>query len=159
MVPIDPIVVASALLVAGVAASVVPVVPGGALSTLGVVYYWLATGDPGVLALFGLVAVGVCTVAVDLLESAISARIGGASLRTTAIAAVAAIGLLFVLGPLGALLGVVGAVFLSEYLRHGDARRGARTAAVTALGMLASAAMQILLTASMLVGFLLAVWL
>ena len=154
MLPVDPAVAAVALLVAGVVASFVPLVPGGALSTLGVGYYWLVTGDPGPVALAGFFVLGTATVAADLLGSAVAAQVGGASARTTAVAAVAAIGFLLVLGPLGALVGVVGSVFLLEYRRHGDARRGLKTAAVTAVGMLASTTMQVLLTLSMLVGFL-----
>ncbi|CCQ35456.1 DUF456 family protein [Natronomonas moolapensis 8.8.11] len=158
MLPVDPAVVAFALLVAGVAASFLPLVSGGVLSTLGVGYYWAATGEPGTLALFGFVALGGLTVAIDLLGGAISARAGGASTRTTAIAAVAAVALLPALGPFGAIIGVVGSVFALEYRRHGDARKGVRTAAATAVGMLASSAMQAVLTLSMLVGFVL-VWL
>lgn len=157
MVPLDPFVVTIIVLVVGVAASFVPLVPGGAVSILGITYYWAATGEPGTVALLGFVALGVFTVVFDLLGSALSARVGGASTRTTIIAAVVAIGLLFVLGPLGALIGVVGVVFSVEYLRHGDVRQGMRTGAITAIGMLASTAIQILLTVSMLVGFLLVV--
>lgn len=126
---------------------------------LGILYYWVATDELGIIAFLGFMALGVFTVAFDLLGSAISARVGGASTRTTLIAAVVAIGLLFVLGPLGALLGVVGVVFLLEYLRNDDIRQGARTAAITVLGMLASTAMQVLLTLSMFLGFLLFIWL
>jgi len=158
MPPVDPAVLAFALLSAGVLASFVPVLPGGVLSTLGVGYYWAVTGDPGVLALLGFVALGGLTVAVDLLGGAVSARAGGASARTTAVAAAAAIALLSILGPFGALLGVVGSVFALEYRRHGDVRRGVRTAALTAAGMLASSAMQAVLTLSMLAGFVF-VWL
>ncbi len=157
MLPLDPLVVTITLLIAGVVASFVPLVPGGAISILGIVYYWVTTGELGPIAFLGFVALGVFTVAFDLLGTVLSARIGGASTRTTVVAAVVAIGLLFVLGPLGALLGVVGVVFSLEYLRHGDVREGIRTAAVTAIGMLASTAMQVILTASMLVGFLLSV--
>ena len=159
MLPIDPVVVTVVLLLAGIIMSFVPLVPGGAVSTLGITYYWATTNELGTAVFVGFITLGVLTVAFDLLGSAISARAGGASIRTTIVAAVAAILLLFVLGPLGALLGVVGSVFLLEYLRHGDVRRGVKTAAVTAVGMLASTAMQVLLTVSMLVGFLLLLWL
>lgn len=152
-----PFVVAVGLLIAGVVLCFVPLVPGGAVSTLGVGYYWVTTGQPGTVALVGFVCLGALTVAFDLLGGAVSARIGGASTRTTAVAAAAAAALLLVLGPIGALLGVVGAVFALEYRRHGDVRRGTRTAAVTAAGMLGSTAIQLLLTLSMLVGFLLIV--
>ena len=158
MLPVDPAVVAVTLLVGGVVASFVPLVPGGAVSTLGVGYYWFVTGDLGPLALVGFLTVGTVTVAADLLGSAVAAQVGGASARTTAVAAVAAIGLLLVLGPFGALVGVVGSVFVLEVRRHGDARRGLKTAAVTAVGMIASTAMQVLLTLSMLLGFLVVLW-
>ena len=158
MLPVDPAVVAVVLLVAGVVASFVPLVPGGAVSILGVGYYWVVTGDPGPITLAGFLVLGTVTVAADLLGSALAAQIGGASTETTAVAAVAAVGLLAVFGPLGALIGVLGTVFLLEYRRHGDARRGMRTAAVTAVGMLASTAMQVLLTLSMLLGFLVVLW-
>lgn len=154
MLPIDPVIVTLALLVGGIIMSFVPLIPGGAVSFLGIGYYWLVTDEIGTVALFSFAVLGVLTTAFDLLGSAISARVGGASTRTTAIAAVAAVGLLFVLGPFGALLGVVGSVFLLEYRQHGDARQGIRTAAVTAVGMLASTAIQVLFTGLILVGFI-----
>lgn len=157
MAPLDPLVVAGALLVAGVVASVVPLVPGGLLALAGVGSYWYATGEPGTIVLVVLVTLCLVTVLLDWLGGAVSARVGGASGRTTAIAAVAAGVLLFVLGPLGALLGIAGTVFALEYYRHGDVQRGARTAAFATVGVLASTAMQLLLTLSILVGFLLAV--
>lgn len=155
MLPVDPVLLTVVLLLGGIVLSFVPLIPGGAVSTLGIGYYWVATEELGTGVFLGFVALGILTVAFDHFGSAISARVGGASMRTTGIAAIAAIGLLFVFGPIGALLGVVGSVFLLEYRRHGDVRRGARTAAVTAVGMLASTVMQVLLTLSMLVGFLL----
>jgi uncharacterized protein YqgC (DUF456 family) len=159
MLPIDPVAVTILLLVTGVVASFVPLVPGGAVSTLGIAYYWAATGEPGTVAFLGFVGLGVSTVIFDLLGDAISARVGGASTLTTIVAAVVAAVLMFVLGPLGALLGVVVVVLLLEYIRHRDIRRGIRTATITAIGMLASTAMQVLLTISMLVGFLSLLWL
>lgn len=155
MLSVDPVLVTLVLLIGGIVMSFAPLIPGGAVSTLGIGYYWVVTDDLGTGVFLGFVALGVLTLAFDLLGSAISARVGGASMGTTGIAAVAAIGLMFVFGPLGALLGVVGSVFLLEYRRHGDVRQGIRTAAVTAVGMLASTVIQVLLTASMLVGFLL----
>ncbi|MES3516132.1 MAG: DUF456 domain-containing protein [Natronomonas sp.] len=159
MLPVDPILVALAFLVAGVVASFVPLVPGGALSTLGVGYYWLLTDELATVVFAAFALLGAVTVVVDLLGGAVSARVGGASTTTAAVAAVAAVALLFVLGPLGAILGVAGTVFVAEYRRHGDVRRGIRTAGVTTVGMLASTAMQVVLTGSMLVGFLFAVYL
>jgi uncharacterized protein YqgC (DUF456 family) len=157
MVVHDPFLVAVALLVAAVVASVVPLVPGGLLSMLGVGYYWHATGDPGTVAAVALLAIAAVTLLLDWFGGALSARVGGASTKTTAVAAVAAIVLLFVLGPLGALLGIAGTVFVLEFRRHGDVERGLRTAAITSVGMLASTAMQVLLTGTVLVAFLLTV--
>lgn len=158
MLPVDPFVVALVLLVAAVVASVVPLIPGGLLSMIGVGYYWQATGELGTFAGAALLALGLFTLVLDWLGGAISARVGGASMQTTAVAAVAAVALMFVLGPLGALLGIAGTVFALEFYRHGDVERGLRTAAVTTVGMLASSVMQVLLTVSVLIGFLLATW-
>lgn len=157
MVSADPFVVAVALLLAGVVGSVVPLVPGGLLSLAGVGSYWYATGEPGPVAMVVLVTLALVTVLLDWLGGAISARVGGASLRTTVVAAVVAVALLFVLGPLGALLGIAGTVFALEYYRHRDVRRGVRTAAFATVGMLASTAMQVVLTLTILLAFLLAV--
>ena len=157
MVAVDPFVVAVVLLVAAVVASLVPMVPGGLLSLVGVGYYWHATGDPGTVAVVALLVLAAVTLLLDWFGGAVSAKAGGASTRTTAVAAVAAVVFLFALGPLGALAGIAGTVFVLEFRRHGDVERGLRTAAVTSAGMLASALMQVLLTATVLVGFLLAV--
>ena len=153
MLPIDPVIVTLALLVGGIIMSFVPLVPGGVVSFLAIGYYWLVTDEIGTVALFGFAVLGVLTTVFDLLGSAISARVGGASTRTTAVAAVAGVGLLFVLGPFGALLGVVGSVFLLEYRQHGNVRQGTRTAAVTAIGMLSSTAVQVLFTVLIFIGF------
>ena len=158
MVSVDPFVLALVLLVAAVVASVVPLIPGGLLSLIGVGYYWQATGELGTVAGVALLTLGFVTLALDWLGGAISARVGGASMQTTAVAAVAAVALMLVLGPLGALLGIAGTVFGLEFYRHGDVERGLRTAALTTVGMLASSVMQVLLTVSVLLGFLLATW-
>jgi uncharacterized protein YqgC (DUF456 family) len=154
MVPVDPLYVTLVLLVAGIVASFVPLVPGGAVSMLGVGYYWYVTGDPGLVALLGL---GALALVFDWLAGALAANVGGASLRTTAIAAVVTLPLLLVLGPLGLLIGVAGTVFALEYHRHGDIDLSLRAAAYATVGVLASTAMQVLATGAVLVGFLLAV--
>lgn len=153
--------VAVALLVIGVVASVVPGVPGALLSLAGVLLYWWQSGyaEPGTVALAGFVLLAVLALAVDWLAGAVSARVGGASLATTALAAVAGFLLLFVVGPLGILLGVAGVVFLAEYRRHGNVERGARTAAYATVGLLASTVAQVALTGLLLVAFLVVVFL
>ena len=107
----DPFLVAVVLLVAGVVGSVVPVLPGGLLSTTGVLYYWWAGGEVAPLAVGLLAVLGLSVIAVDWLGGAVSARVGGASLRTTFAAAVAGVALAVVLGPLGLVAGIFAVVF------------------------------------------------
>lgn len=145
------------LALAGVIASFVPLVPGGLLSLAGVVSYWYLTGDLSTAALAGLGGLCVAIVLFDWLGSAVAAHASGAAAGTAVLAAVAAAVLLFLVGPVGAVLGVATVVFLAEYRRHGDTRRGLRTAAFTTVGMLASTAVQFVLTATVLVSFLLVV--
>ncbi len=158
---VDPVLaVALALLVLGVVASVVPLVPGALLSLTGIYLYWWLSGfaEPGVAFLVVATLVGVTALVLDFLSSAISAKVGGASLRTTAIAAIVGVLLLVTTGPIGALLGVTGTVFLLEFAAHRDAERGARTALYTTLGMLTSSVVQVLLTATLMVTFVVVVW-
>lgn len=152
----DPYLVALLLLAAGVLGSVLPLVPGGLCSTVGVCYYWWVTGEPGPLALALLVTLALLAVAVDWLGGAVSARVGGASLGTTAAALLAGIALAFVLGPLGVVAGVFGVVLALEYRRHGDLDRGARTAGSATVGILVSTVAQVVLTVTVLGVFLLA---
>lgn len=151
---IDPVlVVALLLLVAGIVGSAVPSMPGPLLSVGGVLVFWLWGDGLGTLVAVGLVAVGLFAVVADLLADAVSARVGGASWQTTALAGAVGLALLFVTGPLGIVVGVVGTVFALEYWKTEDHRHAARAAATTSLGILASAVVQVLLTLSMLLGF------
>lgn len=150
---------AIALAALGVVGSAVPLVPGALLSLGGVYLYWWSTGyaDPGTLALAVLTLLGVLVVAVDWLGGAISAKLGGASTRTTILAGLCGFVLFFVAGPVGILLGVGLVVFVSDLRDHGNPRRSARVAAVTTIGMLASTVAQVLLTALLFVGLVLVV--
>ena len=151
--------VAVGLLVLGVVGSVVPALPGAILSLAGVLLYWWSTGyaDPSTVVLAGFVVVGVLAAAVDYFGGAAAAGVGGAS-RWTILAAGAVGFLLFLLvGPLGVILGVAGTVFGLELHRHGDVRRGGRAAVYAVVGVLGSAVVQLLLTGSMLVAFVLVV--
>lgn len=159
MLPVDPLYVTLLLLVAGILASFVPLVPGGGLSMAGVGYYWYVTGDPGPVVLVALLGLGLLALVFDWLAGALAANVGGASLRTTAIAAVVTLPLLLVLGPLGLLVGTAGTVFALEYHRHGGVEKSLRAAAYATVGLLASTAMQVLTTGAVLVGFLLVVFL
>lgn len=156
---VDPVLlVALALLVAGVVGSAVPSLPGPLLSMAGVAVHWLFGDGLGTPAAVGLLAVGLFAVVADLLADAASARVGGASWGTTALAGVVGLALLFVTGPIGTVAGVVATVFALEYWRTEDHAHAARAAATTSLGILASAVVQVALTLSMLVGFALFVF-
>jgi len=152
-------VLAVALMIAGVLGCVVPGVPGAPLSLAGIYLYWWATGfaEPGLGLLATLSLLGLLAFVADVGAEVVSARIGGASLTTSLVAGAVGIVLFVVLTPVGALLGVVAAVFVLEYLRHRDAARGATAAGVVVLGILASTVVQVLLTGSMLVAFVVGV--
>lgn len=154
------LVVAVALLGGGVLASFVPLAPGALLSLAGIYYYWWATGyaEPGTAFLVAATFVALATLALDFLASALSTRAGGASWKTTGIAAVVGLALLVLTGPVGAVAGVVLAVFALEFERSGEFERSLRTAWYTLLGILLSKGLQVLLTGALLVGFLLVVW-
>lgn len=151
---------AVALLVCGVLASFVPLAPGALLSLAGIYGYWWATGysEPGTVFLVVATFVGLATFTLDYLASALSTRAGGASWKTTAIAAVVGLALLPFTGPAGAVVGVALAVFALEFESTGDLEASLRTAWYTLLGILLSKGLQVLLTGALLVGFLLVVW-
>lgn len=144
--------VAFGLLVAGVVASVLPVVPGGLLSIAGVFTYWWGTGyiEPGFWLLVGLTAIGVTVLVADWFGGAIGASVGGADTRTVLAAIVVGFALLVVSGPLGFFVGFVGTVFLIERYRGQDTATSLRSASYATVGMLASTAVQFLLTAGIL---------
>jgi len=158
--PVDPLfVVAFVLLVGGVVRSLVPIVPSGLLSLLGVYAYWFATGydEPGLLLLSGLTLVALVAMVVEWLSGAISAKAGGASTRTTVVATVVGFLGLLAFGPLGFLVGTAGVVFVLTYAENRDARKSLRAAGVTLLGMLTSNLLQVLLTGGVLVVMILVV--
>ena len=150
---------AVALCLLAVVGSFVPLVPSGGFSLAGVALYWWATGytDPGPFVLVVLVGLALTALLVDLFGGAITARAGGASLRTTAIAAAVGLPLALVGGPVGLLLGIAGTVFLLEFRENGDVEASARVAVSATVGVLASALMQAILTGTVLVGLLLAI--
>jgi uncharacterized protein YqgC (DUF456 family) len=140
------VVVALALLVLGVAGSVLPLLPSGLLSLAGVLLYWWQTGKPGALLLFVLVSLAVTALVVDWLAGFVGARASGVDTRTSILAGLVGFVLLFPGGPLGLLAGVAGTVFVVEFRENGDVEASARQAAYATVGVLASAAMQVVLT-------------
>lgn len=156
------VLVALALLVAGVVGSVVPMVPAGPLSVAGVlVYYFLAPPSAPTLGLGWVIVftlVGLTAFAVEHLGGPLASAAGGAEPATMVAAGLASLVLLFVVGPLGIIVGTVGVVFAAE-LRAGKAPdEAARAAAFTVAGMLASSVAQLALTLSILAGFVVAVF-
>ena len=142
---------AFALLVLGVVASVLPILPAGAVSLAGVLLHWWATGQPGTLVVFALVLTALAALVVDWAAGAIGAAAGGASLRTSVLASVVGIVLLIPAGPVGLLVGIAGTVFAVEL--YGGATREAslRAAGYAVVGVLGSAVVQAVLTGSILV--------
>ena len=143
----------NALLVGGVIGSVAPVVPSGLLSLLGVYCYWFATGfdEPGLILLSGLTFVAITAMAAEWLSGAISAKAGGATVRTTVIATVIGLVGMVAFGPIGFLLGTAGTVFALTYAENDDVEASLKTAGVTLLGMLTSTVLQLVLTLGVLV--------
>lgn len=150
------VVLAFALVVLGMLGSVLPLLPSGLTALAGVAVYWWHLGDPGPLALAVLVVLGLAATVVDWFGGAIGANAGGASTRTTVIAAVVGLLMLPLGGPIGIILGIAGTVFSLEYRRHGDHEVGLKTAAYATAGVLASALVQLLLT-GLVFGILLSV--
>jgi hypothetical protein len=155
------VLVAFVLLVVGVAGSLVPLVPGALASLGGVYLYWWASGyaAPGPVALVGLTVLGLVAIVVDHFSGPIAARAGGASLTTTAVAAVVGFALFFVAGPFGILFGIAGTVFVVEFARNDDVDASLRMAAYATVGVLASSAVQVVLTTAILVVMLVVVFL
>lgn len=141
----DPIfVLAIALLVAGVFASLVPGVPGGLLTLVGLVVYWLGVGGLSAFVLGALVALVAVVLVLDVVATVVASRVGGGSWRAGVVGAVIGIALVFVLGPVGLLVGIAGTVFLIE-LRRGLAPRDAlRVAAYTTVAVVASKGVQLI---------------
>jgi len=148
------VVAAFALLALGVVGSVVPLLPSGALSLAGVLVYWWATGDPGALLLFVLVSLAVTATVVDWLAGFVGAKASGLDNRTAILAGVVGFVLMFPGGPLGLLAGVAGTVFAVRVRENRDVRESLREAAYATVGVLASAAMQVVLTGVVLAAML-----
>ncbi|WP_049901254.1 DUF456 domain-containing protein [Natrinema sp. J7-1] len=155
------LVVAIALLVGAIVGAAVPMVPSGLLSLAGLIVYWVGAGaaELSALTFAVLVLIAVVTALVEFFGGSIAARAGGASWLTPAVAAVVGIVLMLATGPLGLLAGLFGTVFALEFVRQGELEGSARSAAYTTVGALASTAVQVLLTATILLGFVIAVFL
>lgn len=147
---------AIALLIGGMIGAVVPLVPAGVLSLLGLWVYALFGAEPfGVLPLAGLTLAAVVTIVLEQLGGPIAAKLGGSSNRTVIAATIGGVICMFLLGPFGIIIGVVGTVLLLELADGVDAETAVRRSIYTAVGVLASSVAQLLLTGSILLAFLL----
>lgn len=151
-------VVAVVLLIAGVVGSVVPLVPAGLVSLAGVWTYVLLGTEPiGPLVVVSLTLAGVATVVFEHFAGPIAARASGASNEVMVASAVGGLLMMLVLGPIGIIAGVVGTVFLLELKNGSDTEQAVKRSLYTAVGVLASSVVQILLTLSILVVFVVTV--
>ena len=153
------VVLALVLCLLAVVGSLLPLVPGAAFSVAGVLLYWWHTGyaDPGPFVLTALLGLALLALVLDWFGGAVSASAGGASTRTTLVAAAVALPLTLVAGPVGLILGLAGTVFVLTYHENGDVEASVRVAAYATVGMLASAVAQALLTGVVFLGMLLVV--
>lgn len=145
---------ALALLVGGVIASLIPVVPGGLLTLVGLLVYWIGIGDiwwPIMAALVVLVAV---VIILDAIASVVAARAGGASWQTAAVAVLIGIALLFVLGPPGLFAGIAGTIFLVELRRGRSPEAALRAAGYATVAIVASKGVQFVVNVLVLVAVL-----
>lgn len=145
------------LLILGIVGSFTPAVPGALLSGAGIFIYWWSTGytEPGTLFITITALLTIFALLVDWFAGAITAKIGGASNKTSFMASIAGVlGFIFLGGPLGVLIAVGGTVFIREYLKHGKMQKARKSALYSALGFFASAFMQALITSFLLIAFL-----
>jgi uncharacterized protein YqgC (DUF456 family) len=144
------------LLIAGVVGSFLPMVPGALFSLTAVLVYFFQS--PEVSLLFTVLGVLTALMALlfDWFAGTIAAKYGGASTKTSLFAGVAGfIGFVVTLGnPVGLLVAVMGTVFIREYLIHGKGGESLRSAFYATLGVLGSGIIQGMLTASVLLAFL-----
>jgi uncharacterized protein YqgC (DUF456 family) len=147
--------IAIVLMLAGIAGSLIPAMPGPLLSMLGAGIYWYGTGfsEPGTLALVMIFGTGILALLFDSLSGYLGSKAGGASSRTAIAAGLAGFLLFFVAGPVGIILGVTGVVFIREYLRTGEPRDSLRASIFTMVSVMASSAVQAILTFLMLLVF------
>ena len=145
-----------ALLVIGVIGSVTPMVPGALLSVAGVVlYYWSSGfGEPGFFFTLFAVLFGGTAFLADYFAGAIAAKLGGSTTKTAIISGIVGFVMFFVAGPPGIILGAAVTVFAIEFYRTEKMKESLKAAAYSTAGLLASTAIQLVVTLTLLAGFL-----
>jgi len=118
--------------------------------------YGFISDDPSVLFIIFGALTGTIALVFDWLAGSIAAKYGGASNKTSIAAGIAGfLGFFLQGGPLGLVVAVGTVVFLREYLIHSDEKDSFKAAAYASIGVLGSAVVQSVLTASILLGFIL----
>ena len=148
------------LLLIGIAGSIIPGIPGVLASIAGVFLYWWGTGytEPGTFFLAITAILGLTGLLVDWFSSAITAKAGGASNKTSVAAGVAGFFGFFLLGgPVGVIIASGLVVFIREYMRTGDMEQSRKAGIYSALGILASTFTQVLITGTILIGFVISI--
>ena len=147
------------LMIAGIAGSLHPSLPGPLFSIAGVMLYWWSTGysSPGVAVFIILVLTGLLAVGLDSLAGYLGVEKSGASRKTAYIAAIASFLLFFVAGPFGVIIGTAGVILARELMLGKDFDKALRSAVYSSVAMLASVVAKAALTSLMLLIFLIAV--
>lgn len=149
------LVIAVLLLIAGIAGSVVPLAPSGLLSLAGVWSYVLFGNEPvGVFVTASLTLAALAAIVFEQFGGPIAARASGASTEVMIASTVGGLVMLLILGPIGIIVGVVGTVLLLELKNGSTTETAVKRSLYTAVGVLASSVVQILITLSILAVFL-----
>ncbi|MFB6292095.1 MAG: DUF456 domain-containing protein [Candidatus Nanohaloarchaea archaeon] len=146
------------LMLVAVAGSLTPMAPGALFSIAGILVYWYGTGftRPDAWFLAAFMITGVVAVLTDYLAGTVAAKAGGASTKTSIAAGVVGLILFLALGPIGILVGVAGTVFIRQYLVSRDRDRSLKAATYSVIGVLGSAVVQLTVTVSLLLAFIIA---
>ncbi len=152
------LIIAILLMTAGIIGSLIPLIPGALFSIAGILVYWWSTGytSPGTTFLTIFLIAGVFTILVDYFAGAIAAKAGGASNKNSILAGIAGLILLIILGPIGIIVGIGLTVFLLEFWRKGKTKPSLKAGIYATIGTLSSTLIQLLITLSLLVAFILA---
>lgn len=150
------LVAAVALLVIGVIGSVTPMVPGALVSVIGVsLYYWsTGFGEPGFFFTLLAIVLGGTAFLADYFAGAVAAKLGGSTTKTAVASGIVGFAMFFIAGPPGMILGAATTVFAIEFYRTEQMKESLRAAFYSTAGLLASTAIQFLVTLTLLVAFL-----
>lgn len=155
---LDPMIalgIAGLLLIMGIASSILPLIPGGAISFSGIYLYWWSTDytapDDQVVIAFAIV--GAVAIFLDYFGESIASKMGGAGKITVWLSIAIGFAGLFFVGPIG-MLGFPITVFVLKFLRSFSLLKSLRTTFFTLFGLLGSKTMQLILTGAMFVGFI-----